>query len=268
MKVTIVTISFNQAAFLRDCIESILGQDYDDLEYIMVDAGSTDGSREIIRQYAHRIAHMVFEPDQGPADGLNKGFKLASGDIFGYINADDTLLPGAVRYVAEQFVRVLNMDVMCGNGLQLDEHGRPVRKIYSTTWNLRGYAYGACNVVQQATFFRREIFLRSGGFNPENKICWDGELMVDMALAGAKISRSSEFLGGFRVYCSSITGSGMHKSELFTKNNVRITEKVLARPPCGYDKILAMLYRFAKRIMHPAASWQSVVWRLKKYVHH
>ena len=93
MKISIVTVSFNQADYLEQAIRSVVEQDYSDIEYIVVDAGSTDGSREIIER--DRIATVVFEPDREPADGLNKGFARATGDIFGYINADDAYLPGA-----------------------------------------------------------------------------------------------------------------------------------------------------------------------------
>src|SRR6202171_6644991 len=96
-RVSIVTISFNQAPFLERAIRSVVEQDYPDIEYIVVDPGSTDGSRDIIERYRSRISQVIYEPDHGPADGLNKGFASATGDIFGSINADDAFLPGAVR---------------------------------------------------------------------------------------------------------------------------------------------------------------------------
>ncbi len=91
MKISIVTLSFNQCAFLREALESVLQQGYPDLEYIVIDPGSTDGSRELIQSYASGIAHMVFEPDKGASDGLRKGFALATGDICGFLNSDDLL---------------------------------------------------------------------------------------------------------------------------------------------------------------------------------
>src|ERR1039458_5622209 len=103
MRISIVTLSYNQRVFLREAIDSILQQDYPDLEYIVVDPGSTDGSRELLRSYGERISHVIFELDQGAADGLNKGFGQASGEIFGFLNADDFLLPGSLHRVAEFF---------------------------------------------------------------------------------------------------------------------------------------------------------------------
>src|ERR1700738_5632483 len=96
-KVSIVTISFNQAEFLERAIRSVVDQDYPEIEYSVVDPGATEGSRDIIERYRSRIARVIYEPDRGPADGLNKGFACATGDIFGFLNSDDVLLPGAVR---------------------------------------------------------------------------------------------------------------------------------------------------------------------------
>ena len=86
MKISVVTISYNQAGYLKQCIDSVLNQDYPDIEYIIVDPGSTDGSREIIESYGDRVI-KIFEPDTGPANGLNKGFHRATGDIFYFIKA-------------------------------------------------------------------------------------------------------------------------------------------------------------------------------------
>ena len=87
MKFSVVTISFNQRQYLDEALCSVLTQDYPAIEYIVVDPGSTDGSRELIESFANRLARVVFEPDQGAADGLNKGFQHASGDIFGFLNS-------------------------------------------------------------------------------------------------------------------------------------------------------------------------------------
>ena len=101
MKFSIVTISFNQSVFIEKAILSVIGQDYPDIEYIVVDPGSTDGSRDIIEKYRTKIHKTIFEPDQGPGQGLNRGFAQASGEIYGYINADDYYEPDAFRHVAD-----------------------------------------------------------------------------------------------------------------------------------------------------------------------
>ena len=100
MKVSIVTLSFNQGKFLRRALRSVLEHKYP-VEYIVVDPGSTDGSRKFISAYRNEIAHVVFQPDDGPAHGLNRGCAAASGDVLAYVNADDALLPGAVGEAVE-----------------------------------------------------------------------------------------------------------------------------------------------------------------------
>src|ERR1700744_4255154 len=101
LKFSVVTISFNQRQYLEEALRSVLTQEYPAIEYILVDPGSTDGSRELIEGFAGELDRVVFEPDQAAADGLNNGFQHASGDIFGFLNSDDVLLPGAMRSVAD-----------------------------------------------------------------------------------------------------------------------------------------------------------------------
>ena len=96
-KVSIVTISFNQVGYLGRTIQSVLDKDYPNIEYIVVDPGSTDGSRELIKSYESRIARIIFEIDDGPGDGLNKGFSIATGEIFGFLNFDDLSIPALFR---------------------------------------------------------------------------------------------------------------------------------------------------------------------------
>jgi len=179
MKISIVTISYNQSEFLDRAIKSVVEQDYDDVEYIVVDAGSTDGSREIIDRYRSKINKVVFKPDRGPPDGLNRGLRLATGKIFGYLNSDDVLLPGALNEVLTIFKSDPSADVVYGHGYIIDAVGRPVRRFYSDTFTPWRFVHFGSNVMQQSTFFRREALLEVGGFNVENTVLWDGELFLD-----------------------------------------------------------------------------------------
>ncbi|MDH3673079.1 MAG: glycosyltransferase [Gammaproteobacteria bacterium] len=250
MRISVVTISFNQAPYLNAAIESVLGQNFEGLEYIVVDAGSTDGSRGIIRRYGNRISKTIFESDTGPADGLNKGFSHATGDIFFYLNADDVVLPGAFRTIASYFDKRPEIDVIYGHGLQLDAEGCPVRRLYSTRWGLRAYGFGECNVVQQATYFRSAAFKAIGGFNENNRTCWDGELLVDMALARGSFLRVSEYLGGFRIHQGSISGGGQLEAE-YARDSTRLAEKALGRAAGRSDAFWRGLYRGVRILCHP-----------------
>jgi len=112
-RLTIVTPSFNQSEFIEETIVSVLDQDYPDLEYIIVDGGSTDRSVELIEKYERWLTYWVSEPDRGQAHAINKGFERATGQIAAYINSDDAYLPGAFATVAQTFARNPRADWLC-----------------------------------------------------------------------------------------------------------------------------------------------------------
>jgi glycosyltransferase involved in cell wall biosynthesis len=226
--ISIVTLSFNQSVFFAECLNSVLAQKSAGVEYIVVDPGSTDGSRELIERFASRIDVRILEPDRGPADGLNKGFAKAASEVFGYINADDRLAPGALAFVRQFFARHPEVDVLCGAIRIIDRDGRPSpRARTADRFDLSRYAAGICTVGQQGTFFRREAFARSGGFNPANRVTWDGELLVDMAMAGAQFATVDKILGDFRIYPGSITGSRDTRARARQEQR-RVSQKIRA----------------------------------------
>src|SRR5215472_3053330 len=166
MKIGIVTISYNQARYLAEAIESVQMADPERLEYVIVDPGSTDGSHQIIERYRRRFSRVLLERDQGPPDGLNNGFAVITADILGYLNSDDRFSPGALDFVLDYFEDHPEIDVLFGAIRIVDEHGRPhIRKRTPDPLDLRRYAYETCYFWQQATFFRRTAFHKTGGFN-------------------------------------------------------------------------------------------------------
>ncbi|MBL1353650.1 MAG: glycosyltransferase [Zetaproteobacteria bacterium] len=211
MKVSIVTISFNQAEFLEEAILSVLNQDYSNIEYIVVDPGSKDGSREIIEKYRDQIDTIIYEPDSGPADGLNNGFSKATGDVYAYLNADDTLSLNACSTFVDAFSNC-DADVISSHGYIMNRDGEVVKKVYSHKYDPVAYVYGACVLVQQSTFFKASFFDVVGGFNRDNRVSWDGELWFDIAKKGAKFDRIGGYYSNFRIYEDSITGSGRYRS--------------------------------------------------------
>ena len=120
MKISIVTPSFNQGQFLESTILSVLDQDYPDLEYIIIDGGSTDNSLEVIRKYTDRISYWVSEPDEGQSHAINKGWSMATGDIIAWINADDVYCPGAFSLVAKAFENNPDAVMVIGSGSSYD----------------------------------------------------------------------------------------------------------------------------------------------------
>ncbi|NVO00781.1 MAG: glycosyltransferase, partial [Geobacteraceae bacterium] len=130
-KITIVTPSYNQGRFLEKTILSVLDQGYPNLEYIVIDGGSTDESVEIIKKYADRLTYWVSEPDRGQSHAINKGFERATGEIFGWLNSDDWYHPGALQAVAEAFAANPDVGAVVGAGEMVDEEGKQL--IYKST---------------------------------------------------------------------------------------------------------------------------------------
>jgi glycosyltransferase involved in cell wall biosynthesis len=247
MKISIVTISFNQAPYLKQCIDSVLSQKGVDLDYVVVDPGSTDGSRELIESYGDAI-NKVFEKDMGPADGLNKGFRNAVGDIFGFINSDDYLNPNALLHVKNAFTELSDVGIVSGRGSVVDANGRFVRAVSPSVFEAVPYVYGACTVLQQSTFFRRSYYELVGGFNLKNKTCWDGELFLDMALAGAKSAVLQADLAAFRIYPESISGSGRLLAE-YALDCDRLFQKTVGRPRKPVDAAFTAAYMARKHAL-------------------
>jgi glycosyltransferase involved in cell wall biosynthesis len=241
-KVSIVTISFNQAKFVERTILSVLEQDYPNVEYIVVDPGSTDGSRDIIERYSSRISKIILDPDKGPADGLNNGFNAATGEVFGFLNADDVLLPGSLRRVAEFFDRQPKCDLVLGNGNVIDGEDNLLRHVSTRPFTAHRYFHDGVRFIQQSTFFRREAFNQLGGFNIENRTCWDGELFVGMVKQGATVEYVNEDLAAFRIHPASISGSGRVEAK-YRKDCRRIFRDLEKRDWNLGDEFWRFIYR-------------------------
>ncbi len=260
MKISIVTLSLNQQNYLKDALDSVLQQGYPELEYIVVDPGSTDGSRELIQSYANQLSHMIFERDRGAADGLNKGFARATGEIFAFLNADDILLPGSLQRVADFFEQHSDCDVAMGNGFVIDGEGRVQRHVRARSFTVRRYVCGGTNWLQQSTFFRSRAFLNSPGFNVENRTCWDGELFVKMVHQGAKVGYIAADLAGFRIHDSSISGSGRLQQQ-YEQDSSRIFRDLFGREWDIRDDVQRFFYRSEGLLRHMRTWMQKITKR-------
>ena len=258
MRISVVTISFNQAGFLARAIDSVLGQAWPDKEYIVVDAGSTDGSREIIAGYGARLDRTVLEPDRGAADGLNKGFALATGEVLCFLNSDDEFLPGAFERIADEFSRRPHADFVSGCGYFVDAGGKRLGRVVPTRLSVVDYVYGSCTVFQQGTFFRRRCLDGTGGFNPENRTCWDGELFLDFARAGFRHEVVYRDLALFRIHGASISGSG-RAVDAYRRDVLRLFAKVKGRRPTHGDRVIAAGFRATKLLRHPRYAVERVL---------
>ena len=179
--VSIVTPSFNQAAFLEETVLSVLKQDYPAIEYIIVDGGSTDGSREIIERYSDRLGWWVSEPDKGQTDALNKGFARANGEILAWLNSDDTYLPGALAQAVERLQQNPEVGMVYGDANLVDKAGRVIGKFPAAQTDYRRLRRGYVHIPQQSAFFRASLWKQVGPLDPSFYFAMDYDLWVRLA---------------------------------------------------------------------------------------
>lgn len=205
--VSIVTPSYNQAPYLEETIQSILGQDYPTIELIVVDGASTDGSADIIRKYADRLAYWVSEPDNGQAHAINKGFQRATGSILTWLNSDDTYVEGAVRQAVNAFAAHPEHDLVYANCDYVDAQGRRLQTVAAWDFVPRRILSGIPLVIQPASFFRRRALDRTGPLDESLHYLMDHDLYVRMVLAGLTFLRVEDVWARFRWHASSKTHS-------------------------------------------------------------
>lgn len=205
MKVSIVTPSFNQADFLERTIRSVLEQDYPDIEYIIVDGGSTDGSREIIQKYAERLAWWVSEPDRGQTDAINKGFARASGEIFAWLNSDDTYAPHAVAEAVDFLKRNPQVGLVYGEANFIDEHDRVIGRFPAAQTDYARLRRGYVHIPQQAAFWRADLWRQVGPLDPSFYFAMDYDLWVRLARITELRYLPGRVWANFRLHASGKT---------------------------------------------------------------
>jgi Glycosyl transferase family 2 len=222
-KISVVMVSFNQAAYLEEGIRSVLDQDYPNLEFVLVDGNSTDGSVEIAERYRSHFDFLLIEPDKGQSDGLNKGFAKATGDILTWLNSDDLLEPGALFRVAQAFAEY-EVDMVAGGCRQIGltrgqiinnhqnklPYGIPVALPLGLLLDVDRFWLTACFFYQPEVFFTRDIWQRSGArLRTDLYYLLDYDLWVRMAAAGGTIVHIPEFLACSRTHEQQKTTIGM-----------------------------------------------------------
>lgn len=179
MKITVITLSMNSAATIRDTIESVLAQDHPDIEYIVVDGASTDGTLDIVRSYGNRISKVVSEPDRGMYDSANKGLALATGDVVGYLNSDDWYAaPDVLSTFARSFARG-DVDVVHADLDFVDprDTARITRRFRSREF-VPGDFRAGWHPAHPTFYVKREILRDIGGFDEQYRIASDVDLMM------------------------------------------------------------------------------------------
>jgi glycosyltransferase involved in cell wall biosynthesis len=200
-RVSIVTPSYNQGQFIEETIRSVLLQGYPDLEYVVMDGGSTDGSVDIIRKYEKWLAYWVSEKDRGQADAIAKGFRYATGEIMAWLNSDDRYRPGALARVAHFFVA--RPKVVFGNGdvNYIDADGHIVQRIYAIRPNwLLTANLGVHGWPQQGCFWRRWAYEEIGGIDSSLQFCMDRDLFIRLTRVGPAKRIPGPPLADFRIH--------------------------------------------------------------------
>jgi len=195
--VTIVTPSFNMERYLPRTIESVLTQDYPNIEYIVMDGASTDGTHEILKAYGGRLQYFS-EPDKGPSDAVHKGFQHAHGEILAWMGADDIYLPGAVRLGVEALLARPEIDVIYGEGYWIDEQGAVISRYPTLPFDATVFERD-CFICQPASFFRASAYRRCG-LDPDVNMSFDYDLWIRMAKQGIRFQMIPPYLAGSRMH--------------------------------------------------------------------
>jgi glycosyltransferase involved in cell wall biosynthesis len=205
--VTVVTPSYNQGHFIRATIESVLSQDYPNVEYIVMDGGSTDTTAAVVREYSSRLT-FISEKDRGQSHAINKGFRMSKGSLVSWLNSDDIILPGAISHAVNAFAERPKLGAVYGEGYLIDYDGNVTGRFPATEpFNLWKLVYASDFILQQTVYFTREVFDEIG-FLDEN-LHWgmDWDILIRIGLR-YPIQYLPQYLGCLREYGEAKTFSG------------------------------------------------------------
>lgn len=246
LRVSIVTPSYNQAQFLEDAMLSVLGQTYSNVEYVVIDGGSSDGSADIIQRHAGRLAYWTSEPDRGQYDAINKGFSRTTGDIMAWLNSDDRYMPWTLSVVADIFSSHPEIDWLTSvHPVSWNSHGQAVAVDFTGGFSRESFvrgsnfpvksSYGRRWIQQESTFWRRSLWERAGGrLDSSLLMAADFELWARF-FDHTDLIGVQALLGGFRSH-------GNQRSVLYRDRYLEEAERVLrarGRWPLGRMENLA-----------------------------
>jgi glycosyltransferase involved in cell wall biosynthesis len=254
-KISVVIPSYNQGLFLERAVESLICQNYPGLEILVVDGGSTDGSREILERYSSHLDYWCSEPDRGQTNGLNKGFERSRGEIMGWLNSDDQLVPGALQRIAYFFSIHLDVDVVYGHRILINEDDMEIGR-----WTLPPHDSRVLNwadyIPQETLFWRRRLWNRIGAKLDERfQFAMDWDLLLRFRDAGAKMVRLPSFMGLFRVHerqktCAEINSTGFDEMQ-------RLRTRAIGYTPSPKRVALGVLWYMIK------AKFTESLWKAK-----
>ena len=198
-RISIVTPSYNQAEYLERTILSVLNQDYPNLEYIIIDGGSSDGSADIIRKYEPFLAYWISEPDNGQAAAINKGMRRATGQVLAWLNSDDVYCPGALAKAGLSFRQNPDVDLVFGDTFFIDPGDGIIDELKFTRFSLKSYIYKAFGLHQPSSFWLKKAFDEMEQIDERYQFCMDTDFFLRMAKERKRFFHLNEYLAGFRI---------------------------------------------------------------------
>jgi len=259
-KVLEIRCGIGSAAYIEQTIRSVLGQGYSNLEYFIVDGGSTDGTVEIIRKYESNLAGWISEPDRGMYDALNKGFAQSTGEIMGWISATDLLHVGGLAVVGTVFKDLPAVEWITGHPTAFSSQGMAVRVERLPRWSRYRFLAGANRYIQQeSTFWRRDLWERAGGYvDDSRRIAGDFELWVRF-FRYAQLYTVDALIGGFRVHSDSL---GFLDLEACHRVHDEVVEKELESAPWGqWIRAFRRMDRWIGKIPKVRYAWRKIIIR-------
>jgi glycosyltransferase involved in cell wall biosynthesis len=244
---TVVTPSFNQAEFLEETIHSVLLQHYPNLEYIIMDGGSTDGSVDIIRKYESKLPSWVSEPDRGQSHAINKGWARATGDIIAYLNSDDYYLPGAIHASVRYLIDHPNIDVVYASVIHVDERGREISRVRPLRFTVPRLVR-SCFIAQPSVFLRRSVYERLGPLNESIHHSFDYEYWL-RASAIASFGLLPNVSAGVRYHRTSKSSSQLVR---FFLDEVAIFDELFANGTLDRNDASLVTTAYLRRLLYIA----------------
>ncbi len=239
-RITVVTPSYNQGVFLERTILSVLNQNYPNLEYIIMDGGSSDHSVEIIKKYEPYLNYWQSEPDKGQTDAIEKGFSRATGDILAWLNSDDTYTQGSLLSVAELFKRHTATDLIYGDTFIINAEDEVVREMRSVPFSRWGFLTDSFSLHQASMFWRRSLYNKVRGLNSELYLEMDRDLWFQFYASGGKFRHLRRPLSCYRAHEETKTFQDGHQ---FMPIRNRLRKEIL-----NVDATTAK-FKFMKKLM-------------------
>jgi len=259
-RISLVTPVYNSAKYIEQTIQSVLSQNYPNLEYFIIDGGSTDGTLDIIRKYESQISGWVSEPDKGMYDALNKGYARTSGEVMGWISATDQLHTGGLAVVGSVFRDLREVEWITGRPTGFNEEGMTTLVLDIPRWSRSRFLAGANRYIQQeSTFWRRNLWERAGShMDSSRRNGADFELWVRF-FRHAKLYPVDALIGGFRAHGDSL--GFLDTDATHRTHDEYIAAELAATPGLHSVKLFRRLGKFAQSVPKLQGLWNRTALR-------